>query len=43
MRNDVRELISLSALDDTVEDEDVAVSLGGKDEDILYVSITSER
>lgn len=36
MRRDSRELVTLRALDDAIEDKDVAISLGGEDEDILW-------
>ena len=32
---DARELVTLSDLDDTIEDEDVAVGLRSKDENVL--------
>jgi hypothetical protein len=38
MRGDSRELVTLRALDDAVEDKDVSVSLRGEDEDILWAS-----
>jgi hypothetical protein len=34
--HDLRELVSLGALDDTVEDKDVTVGLGREDKDILF-------
>ena len=36
---DVRELVALGALDNTIEDEDVAISLRLEDEDVLVETL----